>query len=70
MDLPISTICGIHQYPSYTANTHPMITQAKHDIFRPKVYVTAVILHEPCQALASPKWKATRQSKFDSLIKN
>lgn len=55
--------------------SHPIITRAKAGIFKPKflAYSTALEENEPAivsQALADPKWKATMQAEYDTLMAN
>lgn len=57
--------------------TDPMVTRVKYGIFKPKIWLheskTDWALIEPTRvkdALATPQWKASMDSKFDALVRN
>lgn len=59
---------------SHIHNLHPIITRAKHGIFKPKVYTALTTLpsvpRSTSAALESPVWKEAMQSEFQALVDN
>lgn len=61
--------------PPPTLNSHPMITRSKHEIYKPKAFVTKTapldhtLTEPPTYKVASqyPQWCSAKDEEFDAL---
>ncbi|TYK18915.1 Retrovirus-related Pol polyprotein from transposon TNT 1-94 [Cucumis melo var. makuwa] len=72
MEPPHQTDSGMNTQLQSTS-IHPMITQSKHDIFKPKAFLIDYTQTETCnakEAFNHPHWKKAMEEEFKALQKN
>lgn len=73
LDYPPETISPTSSLPSQSHNIHPIVTQAKNGISKPKVLLSTLTImkrNNVQEALVHKKWHSTVYDEYNALVKN